>query len=97
MNSIKNAVVTVALLIVGYGSYIVLKEPELGTYADPQGAPSDSVSLDADPAAQSDAGLPEIEISVDIDTPELAEVSPPVATRQVAPVPSVDHAATQKT
>lgn len=46
MNSIKNAIVTVTLLTVGYGSYVVLQDPSAGKLSDP-GDPGNGTSIQA--------------------------------------------------
>lgn len=62
MNSIKNAIVTVTLLAVGYGSYIVLSEPQPG---DGQGA----FGIVADPGIETiSEGLPELEIDQQVNS-----------------------------
>gem|GEM_PF-3211822 len=55
MNSIKNAIVTITLLVVGYGSYVILKEPARGPFVD-QGMESVAMS-DVDMTYQPSQGF----------------------------------------
>jgi hypothetical protein len=59
VNSIKNAIVTVTLLAVGYGAYVVLHEPPPEELAQEEGLPA--------------ANMPEVSVEIDASSPGLAE------------------------
>ena len=71
MNSIKNAIVTVTLLAVGYGSYIVLSEPQAG--------PNPSAANTAGVGNANSEELPALEIDQHATTP------PPLAAGLTTP------------
>lgn len=66
MNSIKNAIVTVTLLAVGYGSYVVLQDPSGSEFSVP---PADYAGRSAPTAAPLDT--PDIQIEVPKSTPRI--------------------------
>ena len=64
MNSIKNAIVTVTLLAVGYGSYIVLSEPQPGMQPDVS-----RVDMAPNPSDTTDTTDPTLEIEDSTTSP----------------------------
>ncbi len=79
MNSIKNAIVTITLLVVGYGSYVILREPTPAQFVDSR-QPQSSVA--ASSSSDVDISVPDIQLS-ELSPADLAAapIASPVGSR----------------
>lgn len=82
MNSIKNAIVTATLLAVGFGSYVILKDPSGARFAD-RGSTGQTVLVDTTPSVASGQAANHVanameapQIRIDVPPPPVVDYAP---------------------